>query len=161
MAVLISCQSISKTFGVRPIFQNISLTVSDNERIGLIGPNGAGKSTLLEIIAGAQTPDSGVVAPRKGLRLAIVPQNPEFDGSETVAQIVEQAITDEHVDEHEKHSIAAIALGRAGFTDHVQTAGVLSGGWRKRLAVARELVKTPELLLLDEPTNHLDLDGIL
>jgi ATP-binding cassette subfamily F protein uup len=161
MAVLISCQSISKTFGVRPIFQNISLTVSDNERIGLIGPNGAGKSTLLEIIAGAQTPDSGVVAPRKGLRLAIVPQNPEFDGSETVAQIVEQAITDEHVDEHEKHSIAAIALGRAGFTDHAQTAGVLSGGWRKRLAVARELVKTPELLLLDEPTNHLDLDGIL
>ena len=161
MALLITCQSISKTFGVRPLFEGLSLTISDGERIGLIGPNGAGKSTLIQIIAGQQEPDSGTVAPRKGLRLAVVPQNPEFDSTQPASQIVENAIVDEHVDEHEKHSIAAIALGRVGFTDHSQTAGVLSGGWRKRLAIARELVTNPDLLLLDEPTNHLDLQGIL
>jgi ATP-binding cassette subfamily F protein uup len=161
MALLLSCQSISKTFGVRLLFEDISLTISDGERIGLIGPNGAGKSTLLQIIAGIQTPDSGVVAPRKGVRLAVVPQDPQFDDSLPVSRIVEDAIEDQHIDEHEKHSLAAIALGRAGFTDHDQTPAVLSGGWRKRLAIARELVKNPDLLLLDEPTNHLDVEGIL
>src|SRR5438270_13451219 len=109
MALLITCQSISKTFGVRPLFEELSLTISDGERIGLIGPNGAGKSTLIRIIAGFEQPDTGTVAPRKGLRLAVVPQIPEFDASQPVSQIVENAIADEHIDEHEKHSVAAIA----------------------------------------------------
>ena len=159
--VLLTCEAISKTFGAQSLFENLSLTIADGERIGLIGPNGAGKSTLLRILAGLDQPDTGTVSVRRLARLAYVPQESVFPADRTALDIVLEALAAEHIDEHEKHTQAAVVLGRAGFTGHALPAGTLSGGWRKRLAIARELVRNPDLLLLDEPTNHLDLEGIL
>ena len=96
---LINCQSITKTFGARPLFANISLTVSEGERIGLIGPNGAGKTTLMQILAGIQEPDSGTVSIRRQARIGYVPQQPEFPPDATVRSILEEAIADNHLDE--------------------------------------------------------------
>lgn len=161
MAHLVSCLSVSKTFGARPLFENITLGISEGECIGLIGPNGSGKSTLVKILAGLLPPDSGEVAYRKGLRLGYVPQEPEFHPAETVHDIVLAGMADLHGEDYEKEAAATVAIARVGFTDGSLLAGTLSGGWRKRLAIARELVRDPEVLLLDEPTNHLDLEGIL
>ncbi len=152
MALLLNAASLSKQFGAFPLFTGVSLNIEDGERHGLIGPNGAGKSTLLSILAGRETPDSGEVAPRKGLRLAFVEQDPEFDSSLTVRAILEAAARES--------AQVPVLLGQAGFTDPAATAGTLSGGSRKRLAIARALAAQPELLLLDEPTNHLDIEGI-
>jgi len=152
--VLISCQSVSKAFGERPLFEGLSFALHEGDRVGLIGPNGAGKSTLLKILAGFDAPDEGACTRRKGLRVGYVPQQPSFESDETVGRIVAVAAGD---DDHR----AGIALSRAGFADPSLEAGILSGGWRTRLAIACALVGDPDLLLLDEPTNHLDLDSIL
>ena len=159
---LINCQSISKTFGARPLFENVSLTIADGERIGLIGPNGSGKTTLARILAGLAQPDTGLVAFRKGLALGYVPQEPEFAEADTVRSAVESALlNDPHLDPLDRDARVHVTLGKLGFADFDARAASLSGGWRKRLAIARELVREPDVLLLDEPTNHLDLDGIL
>ena len=161
MSLLISCQSISKTFGARPLFENISLTISDGERIGLIGPNGAGKSTLIQILAGVQTPDSGGVSLRKLVTTGYVPQDPVFDSDITVAAVLEAALAGRHLEDYERESLIEITLSRFGFSDPTVRALSLSGGWRKRLAIAQAVIASPDLVLLDEPTNHLDLQGIL
>ena len=161
MSLLISCQSISKTFGARPLFENISLTISDGERIGLIGPNGAGKSTLIQILAGEQTPDSGGVSLRKLVTTGYVPQDPVFDSDITVAAVLEAALAGRHLEDYERESLIEITLSRFGFSDPTVRALSLSGGWRKRLAIAQAVIASPDLVLLDEPTNHLDLQGIL
>ena len=131
------------------------------ERVGLIGPNGAGKSTLLRLLAGREEADAGDRSLRRGIRLGYVPQDDVFPAGQTVREVVLGALTEEHVEEHESATQASIALTRTGFSDPDQMADVLSGGWRKRLALARELARRPDLLLLDEPTNHLDLPGII
>jgi ABC transport system ATP-binding/permease protein len=136
MSQLISCQSISKTFGARPLFENISLTISDGERIGLIGPNGAGKSTLIQILAGVQTPDSGTLSPRKLVKIGYVPQDPTFEADVTVTAVLESALADHPMEDYERDSIINITLGRFGFGDADARALSLSGGWRKRLAIA-------------------------
>jgi len=157
---ILSAQSLSKRYGVAPLFQNISFTVSEGERIGLIGPNGSGKSTLIEILAGRLKPDTGDVALRKRARLSSVVQVSEFASSETVRSVIEKAFREGYVPEHERAGRSAEVLGRAGFEDHDAVANSLSGGWGKRLAIAAALVQEPDILLLDEPTNHLDLEGI-
>jgi ATP-binding cassette subfamily F protein uup len=157
---ILSAQSLSKRYGVAPLFQNISFTVSEGERIGLIGPNGSGKSTLIEILAGRVKPDTGDVALRKRGRLSSVVQVSEFAPNETVRSVIDKAFHEGGVPEHERAGRFAEVLGRAGFEDHEAIANSLSGGWRKRLAVAAALVQHPDILLLDEPTNHLDLEGI-
>jgi ATP-binding cassette subfamily F protein uup len=161
MSHLISCQSVSKSFGAAPLFRNVTLFIGEGERIGLIGPNGSGKSTLVQILAGVQTADEGQVAYRKGVRTGYVAQEPAFDSDAAVHDVVLAGLAGADLEEYEKESRTAGALGRAGFTSFDVVAGTLSGGWRKRLALARELVREPDVLLLDEPTNHLDLDGIL
>jgi len=157
---ILSAQSLSKRYGVAPLFHHISFTVSEGERIGLIGPNGSGKSTLIEILAGRVNPDTGDVALRKRARLSSVVQVSEFAPNETVRSVIEKAFHEGGVPEHERAGRFAEVLGRAGFEDHDAVANSLSGGWRKRLAVAAALVQQPDILLLDEPTNHLDLEGI-
>jgi ABC transport system ATP-binding/permease protein len=160
MASLINVSGISKTFGTAPLFQNISLNIAEGDRLGLIGPNGAGKSTLLEILTGRREPDTGNVALRKATRLAYVTQDSQFPEGLTVRQVVHRAMAEAKVAEEEKLAREAETLGRAGFENFDQQASSLSGGWRKRLAVAEALVQSPDIVMLDEPTNHLDLAGI-
>jgi ATP-binding cassette subfamily F protein uup len=157
---IISVQGLSKRYGVAPLFRDISFTVSEGERVGVIGPNGSGKSTLLEILRGRVTPDSGDVAIRKGVRMALVQQISEFAADQTVRAIVDRGLDRGGVAESERLGRTAEILGRAGFADLEAEAATLSGGWRKRLAIVEALMQRPDVLLLDEPTNHLDLAGI-
>ena len=156
MALLISAQSLKKSFGAKPLFEGVSLTVNDGDRLGLIGPNGAGKSTFLQILASKIDLDSGEVSVRKNARLAYVAQESAFPAGVTVSQVMEAAMPGDEL-EYERQ----IILSRVGFEDTDAPVETLSGGWRKRLAIAEALAGEPELLMLDEPTNHLDLAGIL
>ena len=160
MPPIIAAQGLSKRYGAEPLFQNISFTVSEGERIGLIGPNGSGKSTLLEMLCGRVPPDTGEVAIRKRTRLASVAQNSEFPRGATIRSVIAAALDRAEVPEKERAARVAEPLGRAGFTDLDTPTAALSGGWRKRLAIVEGLVQAPDVLLLDEPTNHLDLAGI-
>jgi len=157
---IINAQGLSKRYGTAPLFQNISFTVSEGDRIGLIGPNGSGKSTLLEILHGKVQPDSGNVAIRKGTRLSCVTQISEFAAGETAHSVIEAALKKSGVPEADRAFRTEEALSRAGFEDFEIPTASLSGGWKKRLAIAEALVQQPDILLLDEPTNHLDLAGI-
>ena len=160
MPPIISAQGLSKRYGVAPLFRDISFTVSDGARIGIIGPNGSGKSTLLEMLNGRVTPDTGDVAIRKGTRVRCVLQISEFAPGETIRSVIGKALDQAKIPHAERLTRIAEILGRAGFTDLDAVAATLSGGWRKRLAIAEALVQMPDILLLDEPTNHLDLAGI-
>jgi ATP-binding cassette subfamily F protein uup len=157
---LINAQGLSKAYGAMPLFQNISFVVSEGDRIGLIGPNGSGKSTLLGIISGRLEPDSGEVAARKHIKLSHVTQESQFVSKETVRSVIAKALERFAVPEAEREGRLRETLGRAGFEDFETDAAALSGGWRKRLAIAEALVRQPDVLLLDEPTNHLDIEGI-
>lgn len=160
MPPLINIRGISKAFGAEPLFQNVSFTVSEGDRIGMIGPNGSGKSTLLRILAGAVQSDDGEIAVRKRLRMSYVEQESEFHPRDTVGSVIEKAMERAAVPPPERGTLSAETLGRAGFTDLQAEAASLSGGWQKRLAIVEALVQSPDILLLDEPTNHLDLAGI-
>jgi ATP-binding cassette subfamily F protein uup len=157
---IINAQQLSKRYGPAPLFEDISFTVSEGERIGLIGPNGSGKSTLLEILFGRVKPDKGEVAIRKGAKLSFVEQISRFAPEATCRSAIESALERSGVSEQDLSFRAEEALSRAGFTDFETHAAALSGGWRKRLAVVEGLVQDPDIMLLDEPTNHLDLAGI-
>jgi ATP-binding cassette subfamily F protein uup len=161
MTLLLSCDSLDKAYGVRPLFRGLSISFDDTERTGLIGPNGSGKSTLLKILAGIEPSDGGEITARRGLKLAYVAQQDTFPAGQTVLEAVTSALSGAHLDEHEVEVKASILLGKMGFADPGQIIDDLSGGWRKRTAIARALITEPDLLLLDEPTNHLDLEGIL
>ncbi|MDB5292021.1 MAG: ABC-type transport system, ATPase component [Phycisphaerales bacterium] len=161
MSLLLSCQSLSKSYGPRLLFKDISISFDDTERTGLIGPNGSGKSTLLKIMAEIETPDGGDITSRRQVRLGYLPQEEVFPAGKTVQQVVLDAMTDPLLDEHERVVKAEVLLDKIGFKQTDQLVETLSGGWRKRLALARELILEPDLLLLDEPTNHLDIEGIL
>jgi ABC transport system ATP-binding/permease protein len=160
LAPIISAHDLSKRYGVAPLFKNISFNVSEGDRIGVIGPNGSGKSTLLAMLDGRVTPDGGNIAIRKGARLACVTQVSEFAADDTVRSVIEAALERAEVRTEDRLSRFAETLGRAGFTDFETSTAALSGGWRKRLAIAAALVEEPDILLLDEPTNHLDIAGI-
>ncbi len=160
MPPIINAQGISKSFGSTLLFQNISFTVSEGDRIGLIGPNGSGKSTLLRILAGDESLDSGEIAVRKRVRLTSVLQESKFASDATVRSVVEKALDRAAVSATERGTRFAETLGRAGFDQLETPAASLSGGWQKRLAIVEALVQSPDILLLDEPTNHLDLAGI-
>jgi ABC transport system ATP-binding/permease protein len=157
---IINAQGISKAFGANPLFQNVSFTVSEGDRIGLIGPNGSGKSTLLRILGGDENPDSGDIAMRKRIRLSSVEQDSVFKSGDTVRSVAQDAMERSALPESERGTRFAETLGRAGFEDLDAEAASLSGGWRKRLAIVEAMVQSPDVLLLDEPTNHLDLAGI-
>jgi len=157
---LINVRSISKSFGAEPLFQNVSFTVSERDRVGLIGPNGSGKSTLLRILAGTVEADEGEIAVKKRIRLSYVEQESQFQPGDTVKSLIDAAMENSAVPESERGTRSAETLGRAGFVDLQAEASRLSGGWQKRLAIVQALVQDPDILLLDEPTNHLDLAGI-
>jgi len=160
-SLLLSCESISKSFGVKPLFSELSISLCEGDHVGLIGPNGSGKSTLLKILAGLEEPDKGTRSMRRHVRLGYVPQEPSFSDDQTIDEVLAQVLIDEGLDPHEEgHRIAkALSIGEFPQTD--QAVSTLSGGWKKRLAIARTLMMQPDVILMDEPTNHLDLEGIL
>jgi ATP-binding cassette subfamily F protein uup len=161
MSLLVSCQAIAKAYGAAPLFENLSFGLFDGDRAGLVGPNGSGKSTLIKILAGIEAPDTGTVSLRRQVKLAYVAQHEEFAAGSSVEDALEHALVSEPLDDVERHQRIAVTLGKIGFADPSAAVETLSGGWRKRLAIACALVREPDVLLLDEPTNHLDLDGIL
>ncbi len=161
MALLLGCQNVTKAYGAAPLVADLSFGIHDGDRIGLVGPNGSGKSTLLRLLAGIETPDAGTIALRRQTRLAFVPQHPTFADDRTVERIVDDAVAGCDLDETTRAVRVRATLGRCGFADPDTQPATLSGGWRKRLAIACALVVEPDLLLMDEPTNHLDLEGIL
>ncbi len=168
MPPLLVARELAKSFGTRTLFRGVALSLDARERLALIGPNGSGKSTLLKLLAGIEHADSGVVTATRGARIAYVAQKDEFPPELTVHGVVLAGLRDAMQrgqapalhDDHEAELAATMTLDRMGFTQHEQIASTLSGGWRKRLAIARELAKEPDALLLDEPTNHLDVEGI-
>lgn len=161
MAQLFSTQDLSKAYGNKPLFTQIGFGVEDGERLGLIGPNGSGKSTLLRLLAGLDTPDSGTISRRRGVRFGYVAQQDSFPDAATIQSTLTKALADMPLDDIERDTRIAVMAGRMSFDDTLQQASTLSGGWRKRLSIAAELIREPDVLLLDEPTNHLDVEGIL
>jgi ATP-binding cassette subfamily F protein uup len=161
MTLLLSCQGLSKAYGSKSLFKDLSFGIFKGDKIGLIGPNGSGKSTLLKILAKQENSDEGNVSGNRSLRVGYVAQDAVFE-DKSIEEIVVDALADDHTHSaHEKQILATIILSKMGFNDPEQKAGSLSGGWKKRLDIAREVVKSPDILFLDEPTNHLDLEGIL
>ena len=131
----------------------------EGDQAGLVGPNGAGKSTLLKILTGDELPDRGTRSLRAGVGSATCLKIPTFPAGAPSEDVVTAALAG--VDEEDRPGRLAQTLGRAGFADGRAAVDALSGGWRKRLAIAREIAAEPDVLLMDEPTNHLDVDGIL
>ena len=160
MATLLNGQGLTKSFGAAALFREIGFVVDEGDRIGLIGPNGSGKSTLLGVLAGEIDPDDGEVARRKLTRLSYVAQVSEFPAKVTARDVIHEALKEARVHESEWDGRTAETLGRAGFENFETEANTYSGGWKKRLSIARALATNPDVLLLDEPTNHLDLAGI-
>ena len=158
MAILISAKAIRKGFGTRPLFESLTFVVESGERIGLIGPNGAGKSTLMKILAGQIPADSGELTSQRGLRIGYLSQTPVLDESSTVENLVLAGTRDPH--DGDSILVAAECLSKLSLNGE-DIVGSLSGGWKKRVALAIELAGEPDLMLLDEPTNHLDIESIL
>ncbi|MGV9680043.1 ABC-F family ATP-binding cassette domain-containing protein [Nocardia sp. NPDC003482] len=168
MANLINLEQVHKSFGVQPLLDDVSLGVQEGERIGVVGLNGGGKTTLLEVLTGIEEPDSGRVSRVNGLRMAVVTQRGVLPEGATVGEVVlaglaEDARTD-GIAEHEWAADPRIrsVLEGIGIADLGMDASVtnLSGGERRRVALAAALVRELDLLVLDEPTNHLDVEGV-
>ncbi len=192
---IVSLENISKNYGFKPLFENVTLGLEDNDKVGIIGANGSGKSTFLRILAGLEEPDTGRVVRAKGSTLAFLSQNPPYDENLTVLETifasssgVMQTIRDYEAVCHDvaagahdavtlermsdlQHDLemnggweieanARAVLTKLEITDTSAKMGTLSGGQRKRVALAHELIFKPDILILDEPTNHLDADTI-
>lgn len=152
---ILNVEKVSKTYGEKELFNNISLGINSGDKIGLIGVNGTGKSTLLKIIAGVEEPDEGQVVKGKGIELAYLAQTPLYYENENVLEYVMRG---KHADSQPK---AKEILNKLGITNHGAMMNILSGGQKKRAALARTLVEPARILILDEPTNHLDNDMVL
>ena len=192
---ILSLENVSKNYGIKPLFENVSLGLEDSDKIGIIGANGSGKTTLLKVIAGTEEPDTGKVVRASGKTLAFLSQNPPIDEEATVLETIfaassgvmkliadyETACHDLALDgsdakllekvsnlQHELEisggweieTNARNVLTRLGIHDTSAQMKTLSGGQRKRVALAHELIFKPDILILDEPTNHLDADTI-
>ncbi|MGW4090775.1 ABC-F family ATP-binding cassette domain-containing protein [Nocardia sp. NPDC004750] len=168
MSNLINLEQVHKSFGIKPLLDNVSLGVHAGERIGVVGLNGGGKTTLLEVLTGIEEPDSGRVSRLGGLRMAVVTQRGVLPAGATVGSVVLAGLADDAMtDEVAEHEWAADPRIRS-VMDGIGIAGLgmdtpvdnLSGGERRRVALAAALVRELDLLVLDEPTNHLDVEGV-
>ena len=193
---ILSIEAISKNYGIRPLFENVSLGLDSSDRVGIVGANGSGKTTLLRLIAGAENPDSGRVVFAEGVSVGYLPQNPPYEPDRTVLDTVFAAsdartkllhdyelacreLASEGEEDRrllnrvselahelevsgawELETNARLVLSRLGIDDTTARMRELSGGQRKRVALAHALIENPDLLILDEPTNHLDAETI-
>lgn len=163
---IVSVENISKSYGEKVLFDKLAFGLEDQDKIGLIGINGTGKTTMLKIIAGFEHADEGRISSISNLRIAYLPQIPYFDDKATVLQQVYQGMTQEVADENkdeedwQRESDAKIILTKLGIVDFDAIMGQLSGGQRKRVALAHALISPADLLILDEPTNHIDNETI-
>jgi len=193
---ILSIESLSKNYGLRPLFENVTLGFDSQDRIGVVGVNGSGKTTLLRLIAGAEQPDSGRVVFAEGVSLGYLPQNPPYEAEQTVLDAIfaasdsrtkllldyeracQSLASGDGRDERLLNRVSELAheleasgaweletnarsvLSRLGIQDTNALMGTLSGGQRKRVALAHALISNPQLLILDEPTNHLDAETI-
>lgn len=144
---ILNIEHISKIFGEKVVFDDASFGIGEGEKIGIVGINGTGKTSLLKMIVGEEEPDEGQITKQNGLKIAYLSQNPIFPEKKTVL---------EYMVEHGEESEAKKLLNKLGITDHYEMMDVLSGGQKKRVALARMLMGSFDLLMLDEPTNHLD-----
>jgi len=192
---IVSLENVSKNYGFRPLFENVTIGLEDRDKVGIIGANGSGKTTFLRILAGLEEPDTGRVVRAKGKTLAFLSQNPAYDENLNVLETifasssgVMRTIRDYEAACHDlaagatdanllhrmaelQHDLetnggweieanARAVLTKLDITDTSAKMGTLSGGQRKRVALAHELIFKPDILILDEPTNHLDADTI-
>lgn len=160
MANLVNLESVSKSFGVRPLLDGVSLGVAEGQRIGVVGLNGGGKTTLLEVLAGISEPDTGRVSQVRGLRMAVVTQRTELPEGSTVGDVVLERYGAEHewaADARVRSIMDGLGVTALGLDK--KTAN-LSGGERRRVALAAALTGELDLVVLDEPTNHLDVEGV-
>lgn len=183
----LSAENLTKSYGDRMLFRNLTFGVNRGDKVAIVGANGSGKTTLLSILAGAMPPDSGIVSHRKDISIGYLDQQPDLNDALTVMEVVlagdsapleavrayelalahndhaalERAMVDmEKLEAWDYETQIRQILGELGIHDVEQSVGSLSGGQRKRVALARVLIQNPDLLILDEPTNHLDLEAI-
>lgn len=152
---ILDVQNVSKRFGARELFANLSFSIAEGQKVGLIARNGTGKSTLLSILTGRESQDEGAIVYRNGIRTGYLEQEPVFNPEDTVLDACFN-----HQGDDEKIVKAKQILTRLKIADLSQPMGQLSGGQRKRVALANALITEPDFLILDEPTNHLDLEMI-
>ena len=150
---ILNIEHVSKIFGEKVIFDDVSYGIHQGDKIGIIGINGTGKTTILKIIAGLEEPDEGQIIMQNGLRITYLPQNPEFPPNATILDYVADGKWQR---DWATASEAANILNKLGITDHEEKIEHLSGGQKKRVALARTLVNPADVLILDEPTNHID-----
>ncbi len=183
----LSAENLTKSYGDRTLFRNLTFGLSRGDKVAIVGANGSGKTTLLSILAGVMPPDAGIVSVRKDISIGYLDQQPEFNNALTVMEAVlagesaqldavrayeialasenhiglERAMADmEKLEAWDYEAQIRQILGELGIQDIEQQVSSLSGGQRKRVALARVLIQNPDLLILDEPTNHLDLEAI-
>jgi ABC transport system ATP-binding/permease protein len=161
MAVLLNVQDLTHAFAHRPLYRDLNFSIENGEKCGLIGPNGAGKSSLLRILTGELLPDSGEITCARGTRIGYLEQTPEINEEFTIFQAILAKSKDPDEWEVQARAHQLISLFELDQFGEEITISQLSGGWRKRVALAREALNEPDLLLLDEPTNHLDIESIL
>lgn len=159
MSILINAHELTHSFGGKTLFKNLSLGLHEFDRVGLVGPNGAGKSTLMKMLAQKMKADSGSVTWKKGLQIGYLTQKPEFPNHATLLETLVNA----NQDQHDPYSKAYEWYSKLNLTEFPEDQKVnsMSGGWQKRVALACELINSPEILFLDEPTNHLDIEAIM
>lgn len=158
---LINCEDVSLSYGLKPLLDHVSLGISETDRIGIVGLNGGGKTTLLEVLTGLQQPDSGRVSRRSDLRFAVVTQRSPLPPGATVGESI---LSGMGLDSYEwasdariRSTMAGLGIGNLGLNTSVDN---LSGGEKRRVALAAALVQELDLIILDEPTNHLDVEGV-
>lgn len=158
---LINCEDVSLSYGLKPLLDHVSLGINETDRIGIVGLNGGGKTTLLEILTGLQEPDSGRVSRRSNLRFAVVTQRSPLPPGATVGEAI---LASQGLDSYEwasdariRTTMAGLGIGNLGLNTPVEQ---LSGGEKRRVALAAALIQELDLIVLDEPTNHLDVEGV-
>ena len=156
--MVITFNNVSFEYSNKKILDKASFSISDNEKIGVVGVNGTGKTTIIKLILGEEIPNSGEIIKSGGIIINCLSQEVDFDREKSILDVVLEASTKEHVvDEYE----AKTMLSKMGFDDYTINSKTLSGGERKKVALAKVLVAYSDLLILDEPTNHLDASLIV